>query len=296
MADEMRLIIISGLSGSGKTVALHVLEDLGYYCVDNMPAALLSSVVDEVRTGAEKPVRLLAVGVDARNRRKDLEALPQLIAGLQANGVQTELLFLQASEDVLLQRYSESRRRHPLADHGTALRAAIASEKDMLAEVANAADLIIDTSRMSIYQLADAIRERIDRRKQQALSVLIESFGFKNGIPADADFVFDLRCLPNPYWTIKLRGLNGRDKEVTDFLEAQPAVIAMYEDILGFLRRWIPEYQKVHRGYLTVAIGCTGGQHRSVFMTDKLAAALRTIHDPVLIRHNELDKRAIESP
>lgn len=296
MADEMRLIIISGLSGSGKTVALHVLEDLGYYCVDNMPAALLNSVVDEVRTGGEKPVRLLAVGVDARNRRKDLEALPQLVAGLQKKGVQTELLFLQAGESVLLQRYSESRRRHPLADHGTALRAAIANERDILAAVANAADLIIDTSRMSIYQLADAIRERIDRRKQHTLSVLIESFGFKNGIPADADFVFDLRCLPNPYWTVKLRGLNGRDQEVTDFLEAQPAVIAMYDDILGFLRRWIPEYDKVHRGYLTVAIGCTGGQHRSVFMTDKLAATLRTMHDPVLVRHNELDNRAIENP
>jgi UPF0042 nucleotide-binding protein len=164
-----------------------------------------------------------------------------------------------------------------------------------MAEVANAADLILDTSRMSIYQLADAIRERIDRRKIHSLSVLIESFGFKNGIPADADFVFDLRCLPNPYWTVKLRGLNGRDREVSDFLEAQPAVVAMYDDILAFLQRWIPEYVKVHRGYLTVAIGCTGGQHRSVFMADKLAGALRTIHDPVLVRHNELEKHAIES-
>jgi UPF0042 nucleotide-binding protein len=164
-----------------------------------------------------------------------------------------------------------------------------------MAEVANAADLILDTSRMSIYQLADAIRERIDRRKIHSLSVVIESFGFKNGIPADADFVFDLRCLPNPYWTVKLRGLNGRDREVSDFLEAQPAVIAMYDDILAFLRRWIPEYEKVHRGYLTVAIGCTGGQHRSVFMADKLAGALRAIHDPVLVRHNELEQPAIES-
>jgi UPF0042 nucleotide-binding protein len=295
MSDEMRLIIISGLSGSGKTVALHVLEDLGYYCVDNMPAALLNAVVDEIRSGSEKPVRLLAVGVDARNRRKDLESLPRLIAEMQADGIQTELLFLQASDDVLLQRYGESRRRHPLAEHGTELRAAIANERDILAEVANAADLIVDTSSTSIYELADAIRERIDRRKIHTLSVLIESFGFKNGIPADADFVFDLRCLPNPYWTIKLRGLNGRDKEVTDFLEAQPTVVAMYEDILAFLRRRIPEYNNVHRGYLTVAIGCTGGQHRSVFMTDKLAAALREIHDPVLIRHNELENHAIEN-
>ncbi|MDH5321508.1 MAG: RNase adapter RapZ [Gammaproteobacteria bacterium] len=291
----MRLIIISGLSGSGKTVALHVLEDLGYYCVDNMPAALLKSVVDEIRSGNDKPVQLLAVGVDARNRRKDLESLPELITKLQAGGVQTELLFLQASDDVLLQRYGESRRRHPLAEQGTELRAAIASERTMLAELVNAADLIIDTSRMSIYQLAQSIRDRVDRRKTNSLSVLIESFGFKNGIPADADFVFDLRCLPNPYWTLQLRGLNGRNKEVTDFLEAQPSVVAMYEDILAFLQRWIPEYDKVHRGYLTVAIGCTGGQHRSVFMTDKLATALRAVHDPVLVRHNELDRQIIES-
>jgi UPF0042 nucleotide-binding protein len=294
MADEMRLIIVSGLSGSGKSVALHILEDLGYYCVDNMPAALLRSVVEEVRSGGDQPMQLLAVGVDARNRRKDLESLPGLISELQQDGIKTELLFLQASDDVLLKRYSETRRRHPLAEHGTALRAAIASEREILSEVTNSADLIIDTTRTSIYELADAIRERIDRRSDSTLSVLIESFGFKNGIPADADFVFDLRCLPNPYWTVELRGLTGRDKEVSDFLDAQPAVIAMYNDILSFLQRWIPEYDDSHRGYLTVAIGCTGGQHRSVYMTDKLAAALRTVHDPVLTRHNELGSHPIQ--
>jgi len=295
MADEMRLIIVSGLSGSGKSVALHVLEDLGYYCVDNMPAALLNSVVDEVRSGADQPVQLLAVGVDARNRRTDLEALPDLINDLQERGIRTEMLFLQASDEVLLKRYSETRRRHPLAEHGTALRAAIASERNILAEVINSADLIIDTSRTSIYELADAIRERVDRRKTNTLSVLIESFGFKNGIPADADFVFDLRCLPNPYWTVELRGLTGQDTEVSDFLEAQPAVLAMYDDIIAFLKRWIPEYDDLHRNYLTVAIGCTGGQHRSVYMTDKLAAALREVHDPVLARHNELGSHPLQT-
>ena len=189
MSDEMRLIIVSGLSGSGKSVALHVLEDLGYYCIDNMPAALLNSVVDEVTLGGDQPARLLAVGVDARNRRKDLEALPELIKDLRKRGIQTDLLFLQASDDVLLKRYSETRRRHPLAEHGTALRAAIASERKILSEVVNSADLIFDTSRTSVYELADAIRERIDQRRSNTLSVLIESFGFKNGIPADADFV-----------------------------------------------------------------------------------------------------------
>ncbi|MCH8059838.1 MAG: RNase adapter RapZ [Proteobacteria bacterium] len=291
----MRLIIVSGLSGSGKTVALHVLEDLGYYCIDNMPAALLKSAVAEVTSSSDQSTRLLAVGVDARNPRKDLEALPKLIEELRKQNIQTELLVLQADDNVLLKRFSESRRRHPLAEHGTALRAAIARERAMLSEVIDSADLIIDTSRTSVYELADAIRERVDRRKMNMLSVLVESFGFKNGIPADADFVFDLRCLPNPYWTIELRGLTGQDKEVTDFLDAQPTFIAMYDDILAFLKRWIPEYDEVHRSYLTVAIGCTGGQHRSVYMTDMLALALRDAHDPVLTRHNELGDHTINT-
>lgn len=284
----MRLIIVSGLSGSGKSVALHVLEDLGYYCVDNMPVTLLKSVVEELTSGGDKPTELLAVGVDARNHQESLESLPQLIEELKQQDIHTELLFLQSSDDILLKRYSESRRRHPLAEQGTALRAAIQKEREVLSVVLNAADLIIDTSRTSVYELADAIRERIDRRSTHTLSVLIESFGFKNGIPADADFVFDMRCLPNPYWTLELRGLTGRDQEVSEFLDAQPVFVNMYEDILGFLERWIPQYDNVHRGYLTVAIGCTGGQHRSVYMTEKLATALRDMHDTVLTRHNEL--------
>jgi len=291
----MRLIIVSGLSGSGKSIALHVLEDLGYYCVDNMPAALLKAVVEEVTSGDETRSQFLAVGVDARNRENNLDALPQIIDELRQQGLQTELLFLQSDDDVLLKRFSESRRRHPLAEHGTALRAAIDSERQVLSPVLNSADLIIDTSRTSIYELADAIRERVDRRKKNTLSVLIESFGFKNGIPADADFVFDMRCLPNPYWTLKLRGLTGEDQEVTEFLDAQPAFIAMYDDILAFLKRWIPEYNSVNRSYLTVAIGCTGGQHRSVYMTRKLADALRSLHDPVLSRHNEIGSHRLNN-
>ena len=290
----MRLILVSGLSGSGKSVALHVLEDLGYYCIDNLPAALLKAVISEVTSSNGKSTNLIAVGIDARNSPENLETLPQIVAELQKQGIQSELLFLQSSDEVLLKRYSESRRRHPLAEHGTALRAAITSERELLSEVLNAADLVIDTSRTSIYELADVIRERIDRRQTTALSVLIQSFGFKNGIPSDADFVFDLRCLPNPYWTLELRGLTGRDKEVSDFLDAQPAFIDMYDDILAFLRRWIPEYNDVQRSYLTVAIGCTGGQHRSVYMTDKLAAALRESHDPVLTRHNELPTHTLD--
>jgi len=288
MSKDLRLIIVSGLSGSGKSVALHVLEDLGYYCIDNIPAALLKSAVHEVHTGEGPAAELLAVGVDARNRPQDLEALPGLIADLREQGVRTDIVFLHASDEVLLQRYSESRRRHPLAEHGAELSKAIDAEREILTHINNAADLIIDTSRTSIYELADAIRERVDRRQSESLSVLIESFGFKHRIPADADFVFDMRCLPNPYWSADLRGLTGLDKEVIQFLDAEEAFTAMYEDIVAFLNRWIPRFEDAHRGYLTIAIGCTGGQHRSVHMTEKLAAALRELHEPVLTRHNNL--------
>lgn len=288
MSNELRLIIVSGLSGSGKTVALHVLEDLGYYCIDNLPAALLKSAVDEVRSRGKDSASLLAVGVDARARAEDLRSLPELLRELREKNVRAEIVFLHASDEILLQRYSESRRRHPLAEHGTELHAAIDTDREILAEIHNCADLIIDTSQISIYELADIIRGRVDERKSESLSVLIQSFGFKHGIPADADFVFDLRSLPNPYWTLELRGLTGLDKEVTDFLNNQQAFAAMFDDIFGFLERWIPHYLEARRGYLTVAIGCTGGQHRSVCMTEKLASRLRAKHDPVLIRHNSL--------
>lgn len=288
MSNRKRLIIVSGLSGSGKTIALHVLEDLGYYCIDNLPAALLKSAVEEVASGKGRKRSMIAVGIDARNRRKDLEALPNLIAEFRDKDIMTDVLFLQASDDILLQRYSESRRRHPLAERGSALRSAIDAEREMLSEVINSADLIIDTTRTSIYELADVIKERVDSRTTGSMSVLIESFGFKSGIPADADFVFDLRCLPNPYWTVELRGLTGLDKEVTDFLESHDSFAAMHDDIFGFLKRWIPAHRDANRGYLTVAIGCTGGQHRSVCMVEKLSRSLQASSETVSARHNEL--------
>ena len=293
MSRDLRLIIVSGLSGSGKSFALHVLEDLGYYCIDNIPVALLKAAVSEVHSGEGPAADLLAVGVDARNRPQDLEALPGLLDELRELGVQTDIVFLHATDEVLLQRYSESRRRHPLAEHGAELRKAIDKERDVLAHIVAAADLIIDTSRTSVYELADAIRERVDRRKSDSLSVLIESFGFKHRIPADADFVFDMRCLPNPYWSLELRGQTGLDDEVIEFLDAEEAFIAMYDDIVGFLNRWIPRFKEAHRGYLTIGIGCTGGQHRSVHMAEKLAAELRKNHEPILTRHNNLSHRRL---
>lgn len=288
LANDHRLIIISGLSGSGKTIALHALEDLGYYCIDNMPAGLLRALLDEIAKPGDQAENRIAVGVDARNRRDDLEALPELVGNIRESGTRTDLLFLQADDDVLLKRYSETRRRHPLAGVSSELRAAIQHERELLGPVINAADLVIDSSRTSVYELADIIQQRVDRRQANNLSLLLESFGFKHGIPADADFVFDLRCLPNPYWNAELRSLNGLDREVATFLDSQAAFEHMYEDILSFLKRWIPEYVSGNRSYLTVALGCTGGQHRSVRMTEKLAAALGEMHDPVHTRHNEL--------
>jgi UPF0042 nucleotide-binding protein len=293
MSGELRLIIVSGLSGSGKSVALHVLEDLGYYCIDNLPAGLLIAAVDEVRRNGSASSKLLAVGVDARNHTENLDALPDVLHELRSQGVKTDIVFLHASDEILLKRYGETRRRHPLAEEGTQLRAAIKSERAMLAQIQMSADLVVDTSQSSIYELADVIRSRVDRRDSEPLSVLVESFGFKYGIPTDADFVFDLRSLPNPYWTMKLRGLTGFDEEVRAFLDAQQKFTAMYDDIREFLGRWIPHYKNANRGYLTVAIGCTGGQHRSVYMTEKVAAEIRNYHDAVLIRHNNLPEHRL---
>ena len=295
MSDELRLIIVSGLSGSGKSVALHVLEDSGYYCIDNLPAGLLIAAVEEARNAGPERAKLLAVGVDARNNTANLDALPDLLRDLREQGIKSEILFLHAQDDILLQRYSESRRRHPLAQQGMELRAAIESERAILANIQLSADLVIDTSRTSIYELAETIRSRVDRRVSRTLSILIESFGFKYGIPSDADFVFDMRSLPNPYWTLALRGMTGMDPEVRAFLDEQEKFNAMCDDIHDFLERWIPHYEQTNRSYLTVAIGCTGGQHRSVYMAEKIAERLRKRFDTVLTRHNSLPEHRLHA-
>lgn len=289
-AAEKRLIIVSGLSGAGKTIALHALEDLGYYCIDNLPVGFLRPVVAEIVDGGEQPGHLLAVGIDARNRAADLAGLPGLIQEFRDRDISTDVVFIQASRNILLKRYSETRRRHPLAENGRELRDAIRAEREILAEVVNTADLIIDTSQTSIYELAETIRKRVDRRQKRTLSVLIESFGFKHGIPADADFVFDLRALPNPYWTLKLRGMTGLDAEVIHFLDTAENVNDMHDDIVAFLSRWIPRWKSAGRGYLTIAIGCTGGQHRSVYMTERVARSLEGIDEPVSVRHSGLKR------
>ncbi len=284
----MRLVIISGLSGSGKSVALNMLEDLDFYCIDNVPAALLDTMISQLTASKDSIYDNLAVGVDARNRARDLDSLPELIKDLRDRGIMCEVVFLHAEDEILLKRYAETRRKHPLSDEGLGLKEAISRERELLGPIIDVAELIIDTTRTGVYELRDAIRDRIGTRSEPVLSILIESFGFKHGIPSDADFVFDLRCLPNPYWETHLRRLTGRDRLIVEFLDGLEIVQSMYQDIVKFLEQWIPEYTDFNRNYLTVALGCTGGQHRSVYMAEKIAAKLAENHDQVMTRHNEL--------
>ncbi|MEL6199517.1 MAG: RNase adapter RapZ [Pseudomonadota bacterium] len=288
----MRIIIVSGLSGSGKSVALHVLEDLGYYSVDNIPVALLPQLTDYLladKVGGDR----VAIGIDARNRADDLQMLDRQVAHLRNQGAQVEVLFLQAEEAVLIKRFGETRRRHPLAQSGDGLREAIATERSILTPVVNVADLIIDTTRTSVYELRDLVRERIASRDVHKLSILIQSFGFKHGIPADADYVFDLRCLPNPYWQPELRQETGLDKPVIDYLDSEPLADDMHDAIIAFLRDWLPRYENFSRSYLTIAVGCTGGQHRSVYMAERVARTLRSDGRDISVRHHELVRGAV---
>ena len=284
----MRLIVISGLSGSGKSVALNVLEDLGFYCIDNIPAALLRSVVEEIAPRRDSVFESVGVGLDARNRPADLDKIPALVRELRADGLTCEVIFLQANDEILLSRFSETRRKHPLSLDGLSLTEAIAKERELLGPIINTADLIIDTTKTSVYALREQIVERIGRREDDSLSILISSFGYKHGLPPDADFVFDVRCLPNPYWEPQLRPLTGKDAAVQEFLRGQPRVDEMVQDITQFLDRWIPKYQDFQRSYLTVAIGCTGGQHRSVYVVETVARNLAETHGSVRTRHHEL--------
>lgn len=289
MSERTRLIIVSGLSGSGKTVALHTLEDSGAYCIDNLPVTMLSGFGRHVTSLGPGMSGHYAVGVDARNRMNDLEAFPDLLAELeQVTGMRPEILFLTADEDTLIKRFSETRRRHPLStgDH-VPLADAIAQERSLLVPIQSRADLVIDTTATTLHQLRDLVRERLVGHSRQ-LSLLFQSFGFKHGVPSDADFVFDVRVLPNPHWEAHLREQTGRDAAVTDYLSAHEEVERMYTDIRDFLTRWIPAFKRENRTYLTVAIGCTGGQHRSVYLCDRLAAHFTDGTQDVSVRHREL--------
>lgn len=287
----MRLIIVSGLSGSGKSVALHMLEDIDFYCVDNIPAALLKPFISHTVRGMGDTYPRTAVGLDARNRANEIETIPALVGELRRSGIDCEVLYLHAAEEVLLKRYAETRRKHPLVTGEVGLREAIASERKLLDPIIIAADWIIDTSNMGVHALRELIRARVDRGSEGRLSLMFESFGYKFGIPGDADFVFDVRSLPNPYWEDALRKLTGRDPSVIEYLAGFASVRSMIADLTAFLEKRVSEFSQANRSYLTIAVGCTGGQHRSVYVAERLAEHFRESHPQVLTRHDSLQKK-----
>jgi len=292
----VRIIILSGLSGSGKSVALHMLEDLGFYCIDNIPAALLKPFISYTVRSPEPTYERTAIGLDARNTAAEIATVPQLIDELRRSGIQCEVIFLVTSDEELLRRFAETRRKHPMSGHNIDLRDAMALERQLLEPIVYAADLVIDTSKMGVHALREIIHQRVEQRAVGRVSITFESFGFKHGIPGDADFVFDARSLPNPYWEPSLRNLTGRDPEVIRFLEAQTNVGILIADIAQFMTARIPEYQSSNRGYLTVAVGCTGGQHRSVYIVDRLVEMFAARFPNVSARHSSLPAARLFTP
>lgn len=286
----MKLTVVSGLSGAGKSVAMDALEDAGCYCVDNLPIALLLPFTTRLDVARQPAYANSAVAIDARNPPEALRKLPSLLGELRARDIVQWIIFLEASDASLMRRFSETRRKHPLTAPTVSLAEAIRAEREVLGAVREMADACIDTSRTHLHQLRATIRERFTgAARRGVLALVFESFGYKFGVPPDADLVFDARCLPNPYWEARLRTLDGRHEAVAAFLEASDDVRAMIGSIGDYLERWIPCFQSERRAYLTVAIGCTGGQHRSVFVAERLAAAFRNRDGlNVLVRHREL--------
>jgi UPF0042 nucleotide-binding protein len=284
----MRLVVVSGRSGSGKTSALNVLEDAGFTCIDNLPSSLLPELINQINIYSSIRQLKLAVGIDARNLTGDLRSIPSTLRLIEKIGVKVDVIFLQAQASDLLRRYSETRRKHPLSTDAIGLKEAIGIEKDLLSPIADIADRIVDTSGLSLHQLRDLIKNTVVPDNQQTMSILFQSFGFKQGTPNDADFVFDVRCLPNPYWKPELRALTGNDAGVIEFLESQVDVASMLADIIGYLTRWIPKFQANNRSYLTISVGCTGGQHRSVYMANRLHEHFSNEYQFVQVIHKEL--------
>jgi len=281
----MKLVIVSGLSGSGKSIALQVLEDLEYYCIDNLPINMLEALAKEIISAKHE---FVAIGIDARNIATDLEIFPQQIKQLQVNNIECEIFFLEASQPALIKRFSETRRKHPLSNQETPLKEAIIQERLLLEPILSIADLRIDTSATNVHQLRDLIKARVNKADNQGISIMFESFGFKHGAPVNADFVFDIRCLPNPHWVAELRSLTGFDVPVIQYLDQHAEVNEMLHDIMTFTQKWIPRFESDNRSYLTIAVGCTGGQHRSVYLVNKLAKLTEKKHNNVLSRHREI--------
>lgn len=288
-APVSRLIVVSGMSGGGKSIALHTLEDLDFDCVDNLPAELLPDFVRNATGKGDLPPRL-AVGIDVRNRETDLSRLPTWLSQAGALGLDTTLVFFDATDDVLLRRYAETRRRHPLSHRGLALAEAIAQERTLLRPLRALADVVIDTSETNVHQLRRRVITELGLGDDRTVSLLFESFAYRRGVPADADFVFDARSLPNPHWDARLRPLSGRDPEIREYLDAQDDAREYVHQVSGFLDHWLPKMQGDTRSYITIAFGCTGGRHRSVYLAETLAAHARaTGWREVATFHRELE-------
>jgi RNase adapter protein RapZ len=281
----MNLIVVSGRSGSGKSVALRVLEDLGYYCVDNIPVNLLPALTHTVINDYDK----VAVSLDVRNLPDDPNDVSEILDYLP-NSVALSILYLDATDDDLIRRFSETRRLHPLIKKNIALDQAIALEKKLLEPISSRADLYINTSQLSPHQLADLVRERILGKKTGTMVLVFESFGYKHGIPTDADYVFDARFLPNPFWEKSLKKSTGLNEDVKDFLASQPIVTKFIWQINSFMATWLPHLERNNRTYVTIAIGCTGGKHRSVYIAEMLAKNFRKEREDIQTRHRDIDK------
>ena len=288
----MKLVIISGRSGSGKSTALNLLEDEGFYCIDNLPVVLIPEVVDYMEVSKSSEHNQVAICVDARNTNQDLSRLVQYLNNKPDN-IDAELLFLDADSERLIKRFSETRRRHPLSNKNTALIEAIINERKILEPLANIATLTIDTSSMNLHELRTLIKSRLLEKKGSGISILFQSFGFKQGVPVDADMVYDIRILPNPHWDPNLRSQTGQDQAVIDFLSNQEEVNEMFSDIQQYLEKWLPLFEHNNRSYITIAIGCTGGQHRSVYMAERLGKYFSEHYDNVQVRHRELHRQKI---
>ena len=285
----MRLVLVSGLSGSGISVAINTLEDDDFYCIDNMPLSMLPTCIEHLTASSPSFYEKVAIGVDARNVSQDILSLPKTINQLKKQNIDIELVYLEADEETLIQRYSETRRKHPLTKDGLPLVDAIRREKQMLGEVTLLADLRIDTTSTNVRQLRSIITEQVCGKKSTKLTILLQSFGYKFGVPNDSDYVFDVRCLPNPYWEQHLRKLTGHDVEVIEYLQSHNEVKQMIDSITDFVEQWLPDFVNENRSYLSVSIGCTGGQHRSVYIAELLAERFRKFEDKnVSVRHRDL--------
>ena len=284
----MKLVIVSGLSGSGKTVALHTLEDAGYYCIDNLPLGMLPELVDNMINTTPEPYDLVAIAIDARSGVDNSDRFDVIMQQISKHSLQLKVLFLTSDTSRLLKRFSETRRKHPLSRTGLPLADAIQQEKKLLEDIHANADLSIDSSNLSVHELRQMIIDQLLSQTTSEMGVLIQSFGFKNGVPPDTDFVFDVRCLPNPHWEKNLRPLTGCDQAVVKYLEKYEDVEKMFASIYSFLTDWIPRFEKENRSYMTISIGCTGGKHRSVYLAERITTEFKKDRGNLSTRHRDM--------